>query len=53
MKKDILKKAFSRLCTAKTMAELYEENFKQVSKPRFMMRNKITIFYLIRFRERY
>ncbi|WP_299117560.1 thiamine pyrophosphate-dependent enzyme [uncultured Winogradskyella sp.] len=32
MKKDILKKGFSKLCTAKAMAELYEENFKQVSK---------------------
>ncbi|MCB0444715.1 MAG: tungsten formylmethanofuran dehydrogenase, partial [Gelidibacter sp.] len=32
MKKDILKKAFSNLCTAKAMAELYEANFKQVSK---------------------
>lgn len=30
--KDILKKAFSTLCTAKAMAELYEANFKQVSK---------------------
>ncbi|WP_223033695.1 alpha-ketoacid dehydrogenase subunit alpha/beta [Hanstruepera marina] len=32
MNKDILKKGFSNLCTAKTMAELYEANFKQVSK---------------------
>ena len=32
MKKDILKKGFSKLCTAKAMTELYEENFKQVSK---------------------
>ncbi|MBV7269324.1 tungsten formylmethanofuran dehydrogenase [Winogradskyella sp. WHY3] len=32
MNKDILKKGFSKLCTAKAMAELYEENFKQVSK---------------------
>ena len=32
MKKDILKKGFSNLCTAKAMAELYEENFKVVSK---------------------
>ncbi|MEY8848044.1 thiamine pyrophosphate-dependent enzyme [Psychroserpens sp. XS_ASV72] len=32
MKKDILKKGFSNLCTAKAMAELYEANFKQVSK---------------------
>jgi 2-oxoisovalerate dehydrogenase E1 component len=32
MKKDILKKAFSKLCTAKAMTELYEANFKQVSK---------------------
>lgn len=30
--KDILEKAFSTLCTAKAMAELYEANFKQVSK---------------------
>jgi 2-oxoisovalerate dehydrogenase E1 component len=30
--KEILKKAFSNLCTAKAMAELYEANFKQVSK---------------------
>ncbi|MGJ8592037.1 MAG: alpha-ketoacid dehydrogenase subunit alpha/beta [Aquaticitalea sp.] len=32
MNKNILKKAFSNLCTAKSMAELYEANFKQVSK---------------------
>ncbi|MDO1499683.1 thiamine pyrophosphate-dependent enzyme [Winogradskyella maritima] len=32
MNKDILKKGFSKLCTAKAMTELYEENFKQVSK---------------------
>jgi len=32
MKKNILKKGFSKLCTAKAMAELYEANFKQVSK---------------------
>jgi 2-oxoisovalerate dehydrogenase E1 component len=32
MNKDILKKAFSNLCTAKAMTELYEANFKQVSK---------------------
>ena len=32
MKKDILKQGFSNLCTAKSMAELYEENFKLVSK---------------------
>lgn len=32
MKKDILKNGFSKLCTAKAMTELYEENFKQVSK---------------------
>ncbi|MGY0393175.1 alpha-ketoacid dehydrogenase subunit alpha/beta [Bizionia sp. KMM 8389] len=32
MKKDILKKGFINLCTAKAMAELYEANFKQVSK---------------------
>lgn len=32
MKKDILQKAFSNLCTAKAMAELYEDNFKLVSK---------------------
>lgn len=30
--KDILKKAFRHLCTAKAMTELYEENFKVVSK---------------------
>ncbi len=30
--KDILKKAFLTLSTAKAMAELYEENFKEVSK---------------------
>ncbi|GGW68226.1 pyruvate/2-oxoglutarate/acetoin dehydrogenase E1 component [Winogradskyella epiphytica] len=32
MKKDILKTGFSKLCTAKAMAELYEANFKLVSK---------------------
>lgn len=32
MNKSILKKAFSKLCTAKAMTELYEANFKQVSK---------------------
>ncbi len=32
MNNDILKKGFYKLCTAKSMAELYEENFKQVSK---------------------
>ncbi|WP_430467483.1 alpha-ketoacid dehydrogenase subunit alpha/beta [Winogradskyella ouciana] len=32
MNKDILKKGYSKLCTAKAMTELYEENFKQVSK---------------------
>lgn len=32
MNKNILKKGFSKLCTAKAMAELYEANFKQVSK---------------------
>ncbi|SDR65957.1 2-oxoisovalerate dehydrogenase E1 component [Formosa sp. Hel1_31_208] len=32
MNKDILKKGFSTLCTAKAMTELYEANFKQVSK---------------------
>jgi len=32
MNKDILREGFSKLCTAKAMAELYEENFKQVSK---------------------
>jgi len=32
MNKDILKKAFSKLCTAKAMTEIYEANFKQVSK---------------------
>lgn len=30
--KKVLKKAFELMCTAKTMAELYEENFKHVSK---------------------
>ncbi|WP_121667600.1 alpha-ketoacid dehydrogenase subunit alpha/beta [Mesonia aquimarina] len=30
--KDIFKKAFSNLCTAKAMTDLYEENFKTVSK---------------------
>ncbi|WP_299183671.1 thiamine pyrophosphate-dependent enzyme [uncultured Aquimarina sp.] len=30
--KEVLKKAFSTLCTAKSMTELYEENFKIVSK---------------------
>lgn len=30
--KEILKKGFSTLCAAKSMAELYEANFKQVSK---------------------
>ncbi len=30
--KEILQKAFSTLCTAKSMTELYEENFKTVSK---------------------
>lgn len=32
MNKDILEKAFKTLVTAKTMAEVYEENFKIVSK---------------------
>jgi len=32
MNKKILKRAFSKLCTAKSMTELYETNFKQVSK---------------------
>ncbi len=32
MTKDILKKAFTKLVTAKAMTELYEENFKLVSK---------------------
>ncbi|NOT37159.1 MAG: tungsten formylmethanofuran dehydrogenase [Saprospiraceae bacterium] len=32
IKKDALGKAFSLLCTAKAMTELYEENFKFVSK---------------------
>jgi 2-oxoisovalerate dehydrogenase E1 component len=32
MKKKILKEAFTKLCTAKAMAELYEANFKEVSK---------------------
>ncbi|MGO3707733.1 MAG: alpha-ketoacid dehydrogenase subunit alpha/beta [Mesonia hippocampi] len=30
--KEIYKKAFSNLCTAKSLAELYEENFKVTSK---------------------
>ncbi|MFC5048559.1 thiamine pyrophosphate-dependent enzyme [Aquimarina hainanensis] len=30
--KEVLQKAFDMLCTAKSMAELYEENFKVVSK---------------------
>ncbi len=32
MKKEVLKKGFSNLCAAKAMTELYEANFKQVSK---------------------
>ena len=32
MNKETLKKGFSKLCTAKAMTELYEANFKQVSK---------------------
>lgn len=32
MDKSILERGFSNLCTAKAMAELYEENFKVVSK---------------------
>jgi len=32
MNKETLKKAFSKLCTAKAMTEIYETNFKQVSK---------------------
>lgn len=32
MNKNLLKKAFLNLCTAKAMTELYEENFKEVSK---------------------
>ena len=32
MKKEILEKGFSKLCAAKAMTELYEANFKQVSK---------------------
>ncbi|HBI01456.1 MAG TPA: thiamine pyrophosphate-dependent enzyme [Flavobacterium sp.] len=32
LEKNILKKAFSTMATAKTMAELYEDNFKIVSK---------------------
>ncbi|OIQ28732.1 MAG: tungsten formylmethanofuran dehydrogenase [Bacteroidetes bacterium MedPE-SWsnd-G2] len=32
MTNEILKKGYSNLCTAKAMAELYEENFKVVSK---------------------
>lgn len=30
--KKLLEKAYKKLCTAKTLTELYEENFKQVSK---------------------
>ena len=30
--KDILKKAYNTICTAKAMTEIYEENFKVVSK---------------------
>ena len=30
--KDIFQKAFQTLCTAKAMTEIYEENFKEVSK---------------------
>jgi len=32
MNKELLKKGFSNLCTAKAMTELYEANFKVVSK---------------------
>ncbi|EZH73714.1 tungsten formylmethanofuran dehydrogenase [Aquimarina atlantica] len=32
MAKEVLEKAFMTLCTAKSMTELYEENFKTVSK---------------------
>ena len=32
MNKETLQKGFSLLCTAKAMATLYEDNFKQVSK---------------------
>ena len=32
MNKEILKKGFYNLCTAKSMSELYEANFKEVSK---------------------
>jgi len=32
MNNETLKKAFSKLCTAKAMTEIYETNFKQVSK---------------------
>ena len=32
MNKDILKKGFSSLCTAKAMTEIYEDNFQVVSK---------------------
>jgi len=32
MKKEVLEKGFLKLCTAKAMTELYEANFKQVSK---------------------
>ena len=32
MNKEVLKKAYKKLCTAKAMTDLYEENFKEVSK---------------------
>ena len=32
MNKELLQKAFANVCTAKAMTELYEENFKEVSK---------------------
>ena len=32
MNKELLKKAFANVCTAKAITELYEENFKEVSK---------------------
>ena len=32
LSKSVLKKAFEKICTAKTLTEVYEENFKLVSK---------------------
>ena len=32
MNKELLQKAFANVATAKAMTELYEENFKEVSK---------------------